>query len=347
MSQRWIAAFVAVPLLVALLLVAAVAPLPFAIYSPGPTFDVLAQDADDAELIQIDGDETEVYNDDGEIRFTTVRATARSYEPGLFELLGAWADADRAVVPHDVAHPPSLTADEEEERGQVQMTTSQDVAKAVALGEAGYDLDTAIQVQAVAEDGAANGKLLAGDVFLSANGQQVSTPQDVVDAVEANGSDDPVDFRVRRDGEQLDVAVAPEDVDGEARVGISVAQGFDFPFEIKLRVNEAIGGPSAGLMFALAIYDTLTPGSLSDGEVVAGTGELAPDGTVGPIGGIEQKIAGAEDAGAELFFVPPDNCRDVTALDPDLRLVKAETMHDARLALEDWAADRDADLPSC
>lgn len=347
MSQRWIAAFVALPLLVALLLVAAVAPLPFAIYSPGPTFDVLGQDSDDAELIQIDADETEVHYDDGEIRFTTVRATARSHEPSLFELLEAWVDADEAVVPYDVAHPPSLTADEEEQRGEVQMTTSQDVAKAVALREAGYDFDTAVQVQAVAEDGAAQGELLAGDVVQGIDGTTVSGPQDVVAAVESQGSGNPVDFRIRRDGEQLDVAVTPQDVDGEARVGISVAQGFDFPFEIKLRVNEQIGGPSAGLMFALAIYDTLTPGSLSDGEVVAGTGELAADGRVGPIGGIEQKVAGAEDAGAGLFFVPPENCRDVTDLDPDLRLVKAETMHDARLALEDWAADRDAELPSC
>lgn len=347
MNQRWIAAFVAVPLLVALFLVAAVAPLPFAIYSPGPTFDVLAQDADDAELIQIDGTETEVHHDEGEIRFTTVRATARSYQPSLFELLEAWVDPDRAVVPHDVAHPANLSEDEEEERGQVQMTTSQDVAKAVALDEAGYEFDTAVQVQAVSEDGAAQGVLLAGDVILRADGQQVTSPEQVVEAVDANGVGDPVPFRVRRDGERLDVEIAPEEVDGEPRVGIAVAQGFDFPFEIKLRVNEAIGGPSAGLMFALAIYDTLTPGPLSGGEVVAGTGELAPDGSVGPIGGIEQKIAGAEEIEADLFFVPPDNCRDVAGLDPDLRLVKAETMHDARLALETWVADPDAELPSC
>ena len=100
-------------------------------------------------------------------------------------------------------------------------------------------------------------------------------------------------------------------------------------------------------MFSLAIYDTLTPGSLTDGEVVAGTGELLDDGNVGPIGGIEQKIAGAEEAGAELFFVPKDNCGDVDGLDPDLALVKATTMHEALEALEAWADDRDADLPSC
>ena len=100
-------------------------------------------------------------------------------------------------------------------------------------------------------------------------------------------------------------------------------------------------------MFSLAIYDTLTPGSLTDGEIIAGTGELADDGSVGPIGGIEQKIAGAEDAGAELFLVPEDNCGDVEGLDPDLTLVKATTMPQALDSLEKWADDRDADLPSC
>lgn len=347
MNQRWIAAFVALPLLVSLLLVAAIAPLPFAIYSPGPTFDVLGKDSDEAELIQIDGAETEVHHDDGEIRFTTVRTTARNREPNLFELLGAWVDTDQAVVPHDVAHPPSLTVDQERRRGQVQMTTSQDVAKAVALREAGYDVETAVTVREVDEEGPAQGELLVGDTLQAVDGEQIQAPEDVVAAVESHQPGDPVTFTVGRNGKQLEVRVAPEEVDGEPRVGISVAPGFDFPFEVNLRISEQIGGPSAGLMFGLAIYDTLTSGPLTDGEVIAGTGALAPDGTVGPIGGIEQKIAGAEEAGAELFLVPAENCRDVAGLDPDLQLVKAETLHEVRLALEDWATDRDAELPTC
>ena len=101
-------------------------------------------------------------------------------------------------------------------------------------------------------------------------------------------------------------------------------------------------------MFSLAIYDTLTPGSLTDDEIVAGTGEIRPDGSVGPIGGIAQKIAGAERDGAELFLVPPDNCADALRAEPgDMQLVLAETMHSARVAIESWAEDRDADLPSC
>ena len=115
---------------------------------------------------------------------------------------------------------------------------------------------------------------------------------------------------------------------------------------MSVKIPEKISGPSAGLMFSLAVYDTLTPGSLTDGEVVAGTGEIRPDGSVGPIGGIDQKIAGAARDGAELFLVPPDNCPDIAGVDSDpMRLVMAKTMHSARVALETWAEDPDADLP--
>jgi PDZ domain-containing protein len=345
MTQRWLAVIVAAPLLLALLVAAAAAPLPYAVYSPGPTFDVLGQNADEAELIQVDGHQA--YYDDGQIRFTTVQTTSRDNRLSLMELMAAWADDDRAVIPFDVAHPEDLTAEEEKQQGQVAMASSQDVAKAVALTELGYDLTESVQVIDVVEGSAADGELLPGDVILEADGKRVEAPDDVVKAVTSHDVGDPVELVVRRDGKRLTVRIAPEEVDGEPRVGISVGESYDFPFEIKLDVDPQIGGPSAGLMFALGIYDTLTPGSLTGGETIAGTGALVSDGTVAPIGGIQQKIAGAEDAGAELFLVPKGNCEDVAGLDPDLRLVKAATMHDARLAVEQWADDPGTELPAC
>ena len=112
--------------------------------------------------------------------------------------------------------------------------------------------------------------------------------------------------------------------------------------------DPAIGGPSAGLMFSLGIYDTLTPGSLTGGHAVAGTGTVDASGRVGSIGGIQQKIVGARDAGAELFLVPPDNCKEALgAPRGDMRLVRADTMHEAREAIAAGVKDHDADLPSC
>ncbi len=345
MDQRTLAAVLAAPLLVVLVVLAFAVPLPYAVYSPGPTFDVLGKDADEAEIIQVDGHK--VYRDEGQIRFTTVRTTARGDDLSLGDLVGAWLDEDRAVYPYEIAHPEDQTAEEEEIEGQVSMISSQDNAVAVALTELGYDVTSGVGVARVDPDGAASKELRLRDIFVSVDGEKVRTADDVIKAVSRHGPGDPVDLVMLRDGKRFETSIEPKEVEGEPKIGVSLATGYKFPFKVTIRVDETIGGPSAGLMFSLAVYDTLTPGSLTGDGVIAGTGEIYSDGTVGAIGGIEQKIAAAEDVDAELFFVPPDNCEDVADLDPDLRLVKAETMHDARLALEDWVDDHDADLPSC
>lgn len=345
MDQRTIAAVLAAVLMFVLSVLAVVVPLPYAVYSPGPTFDVLGKDGDEAEIIQVDG--RKVYRDEGEIRFTTVQTSPRGEDLALGELVAAWLSGDRAVYPYEIAHPDDQTAEEEQLEGQISMTTSQDDAVAVALTELGYDVTSGIGVAYVDPDGAAAKELRVRDIFVTVDGEKVKTTEDVINAVEQHGPGDPVELVVLRDGKRIETEIEPKQVEGKPRIGVSLGTGYKFPFKVTIRVDESIGGPSAGLMFALAVYDTLTPGSLTGGATIAGTGEIAADGKVGSIGGIEQKVSGAEDAGAELFFVPPDNCADVADLDPDLRLVKAETMHDARLAIEAWVDDHDADLPSC
>lgn len=345
MSQRLIAVCIAGPLALILGGIALAVPLPYASYSPGPTFDILGTDDNQAEVIQVDGHKA--YYDKGQIRFTTVIASSYGQKLTLGDALARWLDPDRAVVPYDVVHQEDQSAEDEEAEGQVQMSTSQDTATAVAMAELGIDVPTAVQVAGVQEDGPAKDKLLTGDLFLEVDGEPVTDADQVVKAVRKHTDLTNVEFKILRDEKELTVRVKPVLEEGTPRVGVSVGLGYDFPFDVKLRIDPTVGGPSAGLMFALAIYDTLTPGSLTDGATVAGTGELLPDGRVGPIGGIAQKIAGAEEVGAQLFFVPKDNCPDVTDLDPDLRLVKATTLHEARLALEKWSKDHDADLPAC
>lgn len=349
MSQRLIAVCIAGPLALILGGIALAVPLPYASYSPGPTFDILGKDENQAEVIQVDGHKA--YYDDGQIRFTTVIASSNGQKLTLGDALTRWLDPDRAVVPYDVVHPPDQSAEDEEAEGAIQMSTSQDTAKAVALKELGTEVPTAVQVALVQEDGPSQDKFLAGDIFKEVDGEPVVDAEQIIAAVGKHTDRSNVEFRILRGKDELTVRVKPDlvDVKGKQtpRVGISLGLGYEFPFDIKLRVDPTVGGPSAGLMFSLAIYDTLTPGSMTGGATVAGTGELLPDGRVGPIGGIEQKIAGAQKAGAQLFFVPKDNCPDVKDLDPDLRLVKATTMHEARLALEKWSEDHDADLPAC
>lgn len=345
MNQRLIAVCLAAPLVLILGGIAAVVPLPYASYSPGPTFNILGKDADNAEVIQVDGHQA--YYDKGQLRFTTVIASSNGEKLSLGAALSRWFDPHKAVVPYEVVHPKGQTASDEKAEGAVEMTTSQDVAKAIALKELGYDIPTAIQVAYVDDNGPAKGKLLVRDIFKEVDGEPVTTADQIVKAVGKHADGSLVEFRILRDKRELTVRLKPTEIDGKPRVGISLGQGYEFPFGITLRVDPTVGGPSAGLMFSLAIYDTLTPGSLTGGAIVAGTGELEADGSVGPIGGIQQKIAGAEDAGAKLFFVPKDNCADVKGLDPDLRLVKATSMHEARVALEKWAGDHNAKLPTC
>jgi PDZ domain-containing protein len=228
------------------------------------------------------------------------------------------------------------------------MVSSQDAAIAVALTELGYDVQPAVEVFSVTKDAPADGKLEVRDVIVAVNGSPISTTEEVGNAVRSTPKGQDVTLTVVRDGEEREVTVTPGERDGAPFIGIDMLPGYRFPFDVSVDVDPNIGGPSAGLMFSLAIYDTLTPGSLTGGAVVAGTGTIDPEGKVGPIGGIQQKVAAARDTGAELFLVPPDNCDEaLDAPNDDMRLVRADTMHDAVAAIEAWVEDPDAALPSC
>jgi PDZ domain-containing protein len=346
MSRRMIAAVVAAPLVAVLLVLAAFAPLPYVTYRPGGTLDVLGNGDDGQEIIQVEGHKT--YRDDGQLRMTTVIVSQPKQENSLLELMATWLNGDNAVMPYDAVYQEDETPESNDVEGAAQMVSSQDSAIAVALTELGYELKPRIEVQAITPGSPAEDRLEVRDILLEVNGEKVTSTEDISKAVSNTPAGEKVAFLVRRGALERRISVAPEDVDGNPRVGITLGPGFDFPFDVEVNINPRISGPSAGLMFSLAIYDTLTPGSLTDDQIVAGTGEIAVDGTVGPIGGIAQKIAGAREEGAELFLVPAANCPDTSDVNNgDMQLVLAETMHDVVQALEAWAEDRDADLPKC
>lgn len=349
MTQRTLAGILAVPLLIGLWVTAALVPLPYVTYEPGLTVDVLGKNDQGKQIIEVAGKPS--YPDDGELRMTTVYVSQPKPEGrnNLFDLMHDWISDDDAVYPYDAVYRQDETVEQNRQEGAQQMTSSQDAATAVALEELGYDV-TEPAVADVTKGAPADGNLETGDVILEVDGTAVSTSDDVVNAVTAAPEGEPVTFAVRRDGKQQTVQVTPKTVDGKPQVGISVGTQVQpkLPVDVKINIDPSIGGPSAGLMFSLGIYDTLTPGSLTGGKTVAGTGTMDASGTVGPIGGIQQKIVGARNAGAQLFLVPPDNCKDALgAPNGDMRLVKADTMHDARLAIEKWVKDPNADLPSC
>lgn len=350
MTQRTLAALVAAPLLLALLVLACVLPLPYATYAPGLTLDVLG-DEGGQEIISVEGHES--YRDDGQLRMTTVYVSLAETDKRLPELIRTWLDPDDAVYPYDVVHPEGQTQQQDQEEGAVDMVTSQDTAIAVALTEMGEDVEPELGVSYVKEGSPADGRLQVRDLLLKVDGARITSAEQLTAAVaDAGAADRAVELTVQRGGERRTVEVTPAvladaPTDGK-QLGIFLGPLYRFPFQVSVNIDPAIGGPSAGLMFSLAIYDTLTPGPLTGGHDIAGTGTISAEGAVGPIGGIEQKIAGARQDGAELFLVPPDNCDEALRVeDPGMRLVRADTMHDARTAIEAWAADADADLPTC
>lgn len=345
MTQRTLAGLIAAPLVLALIVLTWAAPLPYVVYRPGPTVDVLAEH-DGQEIVAVEGHPT--YRDEGELRMTTVSVTPPGARVDLLTLLGAWASDEEAVYPYDAVYEEDTTAEQNEQEGAAQMGSSQEVATAAALTELGQDLAERLEIVAVSEGEPADGILKPGDVLTAVAGKPVATPAEAVEAIQATPPGSAAELAIARDGEPSTVRIMPRQVEGTPRIGATLGIGFDLPFDVSISVGEEIGGPSAGLLFSLAIYDTLTPGSLTGGRKVAGSGEIGPDGTVGPIGGIQQKIAGARRDGAQLFLVPAANCPDaVGAAAGDMPLVKVETMHDAVEAITAWAEDPDTTLPSC
>lgn len=161
------------------------------------------------------------------------------------------------------------------------------------------------------------------------------------------GTGAPVQLSIERGGEQEEVQVTPRDSNGAAVIGILPGATFEFPFEVDIRLDD-VGGPSAGMMFALGIIDKLTEGELNGGRNVAGTGTIDAAGEVGAIGGIRQKLYGAQGAGAQYFLAPADNCNEVVGHVPEgLDVVSVATLDDALAALRSIAAGDTADLPDC
>ncbi len=350
MSRRNVSSVVVVALLVGLLGVATLLPVPYVTMSPGPTVNVLAEQSG-KPAVEIDGAPT--YPTDGSLRLTTVSVTSPGSDISLVEALSAWFDGTRAVYPRDAIYPPEQSAQDVRRQSSVQMVSSQDTAVAAALTELGHKLPLRVEVLAVTPGSPAEGKLEVRDRILEVDGTAITDVEQVSQLIQRSGTDRPVDVVVKRDGRRVRVTLTPEpssDDAGRAVVGVQIGTGYDFPFQVDVNIGDQIGGPSAGLVFSLAVYDELTKGSLIDGNSVAGTGTISADGKVGPIGGIQQKIVAAADAGAQVFLVPTDNCDSAVGADvseDEIRLVRVATLGEAVDALQTYADDPGADLPSC
>ncbi|MBY8344063.1 PDZ domain-containing protein [Streptomyces spinosirectus] len=348
-------------MLIALLCAGVFIPVPYSEMSPGPTVNTLG-DHDGEPVLQISGHKT--YATSGHLNMTTVRVTSADYRMNLVEAVYGWLAHDSKVVSHETLYPDGKTEQQSTQENAEEFSQSQESAKVAALKELGVPVKSFVIVSAVVKGSPAQGKLHAGDVIKAVDGTAVKETTDVSKLVTKHKPGQDVTFTVVPAKEQAaaqkqkKTATRTQDVtittttshdEGEKRAIVGISAGLDhtFPFSMDIKLAD-VGGPSAGLMFSLGLYDKLTPGSLTGGKFVAGTGTIDDDGKVGPIGGIEMKTVGARNKGAQYFLTPADNCAAAAKDTPGgLTLIKVNTIDDALGALKDLRSGRTSDLPKC
>ncbi len=309
---------------------------------PGPTANTL-------EIVEIDG--VPVSTSAGQLRLTTV-----AIDPNLdlWEWVRQSFSSTVDLVDRDIIYPPDVPTEQVAERNARDMVDSQTLATVAGLLQAGYTRDEIFhgaRIVAIADEAAAGTEALAEeDVIDAVDGAAVVSADEVVALVSAHAPGDEVVLTIRRDDVVQDVTlVARENPDDPTRalLGILLDDVLELPVDVSIDAGN-IGGPSAGLMFALGIVDLLDPIDLTNGLVVAGTGTIDFDGNVGAIGGIRQKVVGAstpddETPAATVFLTPRDNLAEArtAAVDRQVLLVPVSTLAEAVQALQDLAAGRD------
>ncbi|ORC15160.1 MULTISPECIES: PDZ domain-containing protein [Rothia] len=332
---------------VGLTAVALMMPVNFVTESPGPAFNTIGE-FNNKNLIEIEGAQT--YPVSGNLDMTTV-SVAGGPNSSMFAIgaLATWLEDSTTVLPSDLVYDPALTHEEVTAQNTADMTNSQEVAQAAALTQLGIGYTETLKVSGLVEGSPSTGLVETDDLVIAINGQTLTGYTKLTEGVNAAGGE-PVDLTLSRDGQERTVTITPTyNEQSESYVlGLYIARSFDFPLTVNYGLEE-VGGPSAGMMFALGIMDELTPGEMTGGVHFAGTGTIDSDGTVGPIGGVEQKMWGAADAGATVFLAPEANCDEVVGNVPrNLNVVKVATLAEAEDAVTRIGqGENPATFPTC
>ena len=345
LSRRAVAALVGGFLVIVLGALSVIVGLPYVVMQPGPVTNTLGQ-LGGHPLITVSGAPT--YPTQGALDFTTVRVVGG---PGVrvtvWDLLSAYANPDDAIVPEEALFPTGVTDKQVQEQNTAEMTDSQQEAIAVALRATGRTVPQHLIIADVAPDAPSASVLKAGDVVEAVDNKPVTTSEQIRAAISSHKPGEFVQLRLLRDGKEVTAAAKTHSSSGRTTIGVFLGLRFAFPFDVKINAGD-VGGPSAGTMFALGVYDKLTPGSLTGGQNIAGTGTIDVTGAVGPIGGIRQKLAGARAGGAQWFLAPTADCNEVVGHVPGgLRVVRIATFDDALKAVKAIAAQQGSSLPTC
>jgi Lon-like protease len=339
-NRRILTLIVALVPIVAFGVLLAVVTVPYVSLGPGPAFDTLGE-VDGKQVVDIKG--TQTHPTTGHLDMTTV---SQRDELSLAEALTLWLSGDEQLMPRDLVYPPGSSREETDKANDADFKQSEHNAEFAALGYLKYP--QAVTVVAVTDPGPSVGKLQAGDAVQAVNGKPVSTVDEFTSLLKSTKPGQPVAVEFRRKNAPPGVAQITLGTNPDRKygfVGVSVTDAPWAPFAVDFNLAN-VGGPSAGLMFSLAVIDKLTTGNLAGSKFVAGTGTIKPDGAVGRIGGIVHKMTAARAAGATVFLVPAENCYEANSDKvPGLQLVKVENLGGAVDALH--AATSGGQPPSC
>ncbi|GAB3586451.1 YlbL family protein [Calidifontibacter terrae] len=321
--------------------------VPYAILRPGPATNTLGQ-RDNKEIISISGVST--YPTSGSLDFTTVSlAGGPNYPVSVWDYLHAkFLEKNAEIDPQEMWFPKGVTGKQVQQQNTADMVDSQETAEVVALRKAGKTVPERVLIGLVDPKAPSGTALKVKDQLVSVNGTEVSDLATVHDAMAKVTPGATVALVVLRAGKQVAVqAKTAKSTDGRAVLGIGLDPTYTLPAKVSVNVGD-VGGPSAGMMFTLAIYDKITPGALTGGQKVAGTGTISEDGSVGPIGGIAHKMVGAKDAGATYFLAPASDCDEVVGNIPKgMTVVKVATVDEALAAMKKIATGARTGMPAC
>jgi PDZ domain-containing protein len=293
--------------------------LPYYSIGPGPAREL-------APLIRVA--DHPVYGSSGRFVMTSVHVEQLN---GI-GILAAWLDPNRAVVRRDVIYAPGESDQEEARRAISDMDQSKLDAAYVVLKELdGYPKDhgDGVLIESVVPGCAADGELFPGDMVTAIDGRSIGGMRAASDAIRSAPSGSTLAFDVTVDGEPEHIGLVREPCGGDPDPLVGVRMIPSFPFPITISSGE-VGGPSAGLMWAVTLDDLLTPGDLTGGRTIAGTGVIGLDGGVHPIGGVAEKIVAAREAGADVLLLPKGNLAEARAANVEgIRLVPVASFDEA------------------
>ncbi|WP_143228817.1 YlbL family protein [Actinomyces naeslundii] len=341
-------------LVVALIAAVFLVPVNAVIEAPGPTWNVLDNgSSSDQDVLKVSG--TETYPTEGALRMTTVSVSGcPGYPVTTADLIAAWFSADKRIVDRNEVCPQDQSAEQVEETGKAQMTASQDSAVIAALVETGKAGAMHLTVTEVTEQQTST-EIQAGDVLetITPQGGQTTTLasfSQLRELMTTIPEGTRVTLGVRRGDQKASAAlttIAPQEGTTGSLLGLSLKISVDSPVEATFGLSD-VGGPSAGMMFALGVVDEITPGSLTGGKDISGTGTIDMTGQVGPIGGIQQKMAGARESGSTFFLAPASNCNEVKGHEPKgMQVFAVNTLHEAVAATEAIASGNTSGLATC